>query len=456
MDSLVGNGGFQTIAIRIFGFLDPRSLGQCRLVSSEWRKLIDSQNFWWTPQVQDLKNKRVFPSYDVEEAREKQDAETIIEYYPHWKEVFEHYEMVPCIRRTKNFLLHMRCYFRKNKIKVCFVQCPLLDAVKSQNIDFLRNLRDSPLDFNAPFRYPFSLRQNTFKTHERLNPIHWACRYGNLEVLKFFIHDCQEVDVNKRTPTKLMLVDKKHMYARLTPFLLACLFGKVKVAKYLLGIAEEFGIDVKATDVLQNTALHMAVSSENIKMVKFVLNNLTALGIDINASNRVGASAFHLACGGCDCTTEELKEYAISIGLNYAKLDTAKALSRDTAGEGKYKCLEHLVDVYDETSANATTIDGDTPLHYAVGSGDAIIVNRMLLNAPRLGIDIDIANDQGQTPADVADTLFCSPISYLFNWYERGLLRIGNVGFFVAYVLIMGPILFAILYGIVFGIRSLY
>ena len=284
MDTLVLNGGFQSTALHIFGFLDPRSIGQCRLVSSHWQKLIDSQKFWWVLQVQDLKDKRVFPSYDVEEAREKENMETIIDYYPHWKDVFEYYEKISCIAQTKNFLQNMRLYFRKNKSKdKHLVQCPLLDAIKTQNIDFLRNLQDCPsLDFNAPFRYPFIRRKGTaygYYDHDRFNPIHWACRYAKMKVLKFFIHDCgQDVDLNRRTPNLLILVDKKFGCRGLTPFLVACLFGQVEVAKYLLWMAQEFGIDVKASDLLKNTALNIAVSSENIKMVKFVLNHRKSLG----------------------------------------------------------------------------------------------------------------------------------------------------------------------------------
>ena len=149
MDTLVRNGGFQRTALHIFGLLDPRSIGECRLVSSHWRKLIDSQKFWWVLQVQDLKTKRLFPTYDVEEAREKENMETIIDYYPHWKDVFEYYEKIPSIAQTNNFLQNIRLYFRKNKSKdKHLVQCPLLDAIKTQNVDFLRNLQDCPsLDF---------------------------------------------------------------------------------------------------------------------------------------------------------------------------------------------------------------------------------------------------------------------------------------------------------------------
>ena len=283
MDTLVRNGGFQRTALHIFGLLDPRSIGECRLVSSHWRKLIDSQKFWWVLQVQDLKTKRVFPTYDVEEAREKENTETIIDYYPHWKDVFEYYEKIPSIAQTNNFLQNIRLYFRKNKSKnKHLVQCPLLDAIKTQNIDFLRNLQDCPsLDFNAPFRYPFVKPHYGYTDHERFNPIHWACRYAKMKVLKFFIHDCgQDVDLNRRTPDILVLLDKKFSCRGLTPFLVACLFGQVGVAKYLLSIAQEFGINVKASDLMANTALNIAVSSENIKMVKFVLNHRKSLGKD--------------------------------------------------------------------------------------------------------------------------------------------------------------------------------
>ena len=146
-------------------------------------------------------------------------------------------------------------------------------------------------------------------------------------------------------------------------------------------------------------------------------------------------TAFHIACGGFDCTSKPWLEALTELGYDYAILDVANPLSRNVS-DGKYKCLKYLFDVYDEIAVNEQAYYGETPLHCAVRKFDPVIVNMLLKSAPRLGIDIDKTNDDNQTPADVAKEKRFPPIDYLFNLYERGLLRTGNVAFVIAMLFI--------------------
>ena len=47
LDELVHNPGLEHIALHIFKYLDPKSVGQCRAVSKGWKSLIDNDKFWW-------------------------------------------------------------------------------------------------------------------------------------------------------------------------------------------------------------------------------------------------------------------------------------------------------------------------------------------------------------------------------------------------------------------------
>ena len=161
--------------------------------------------------------------------------------------------------------------------------------------------------------------------------------------------------------------------------------------------------------------------------------------IDVNAATTFfGLTAFHIACGGFDCTSKPWLEAITELGCIYAILDVANPLSRNfmDVSDGKYKCLKYLFDVYDDIAVNAQAYRGETPLHCAVRKLDPVIVNMLLKSAPRLGIDIDKTNNDSQTPADVAKEIGFFPIVQLFNLYERGLLRTGNVAFVTAILII--------------------
>ena len=57
LDELVTNPGLQHVALYIFKKLDPKTLGNCRLVSREWKDCIDNGKvgkYWVRKQLSDL------------------------------------------------------------------------------------------------------------------------------------------------------------------------------------------------------------------------------------------------------------------------------------------------------------------------------------------------------------------------------------------------------------------
>ena len=55
LDEIIHNPGLQHIAVEIFKFLDPASLGICRSVSKDWRDFIDDDRTCWQKLIQSTK-----------------------------------------------------------------------------------------------------------------------------------------------------------------------------------------------------------------------------------------------------------------------------------------------------------------------------------------------------------------------------------------------------------------
>ena len=56
LDELVLNPGLEHIALNIFQHLDLLTLSICRRVSSNWKKCIDNDKYWWKKVLKNLKD----------------------------------------------------------------------------------------------------------------------------------------------------------------------------------------------------------------------------------------------------------------------------------------------------------------------------------------------------------------------------------------------------------------
>ena len=54
IQDLIQNQGLKHVAEKIFGYLDAKSLANCREVSKSWRDLIDDGKMWWILQLQEM------------------------------------------------------------------------------------------------------------------------------------------------------------------------------------------------------------------------------------------------------------------------------------------------------------------------------------------------------------------------------------------------------------------
>ena len=59
LDELIHNSGLEHIARQIFKYLDPKSVGQCRVVSTGWKSFIDNDTYWWIQVLEALETKKM-------------------------------------------------------------------------------------------------------------------------------------------------------------------------------------------------------------------------------------------------------------------------------------------------------------------------------------------------------------------------------------------------------------
>ena len=80
IQDLIQNQGLKHVAEEIIGYLDAKSLANCRLVSKSWRDLVENGKIWWILQLQDMMTKQ--RSVDLRPL-------IFLNHFPPWKEVIE-------------------------------------------------------------------------------------------------------------------------------------------------------------------------------------------------------------------------------------------------------------------------------------------------------------------------------------------------------------------------------
>lgn len=146
-------------------------------------------------------------------------------------------------------------------------------------------------------------------------PIHYAARYGNLEMLKIFANylDLNVTDQSLKTPLH---------YAAET--------GNKDTVMYLI----QRGANIKQQDNLGFNALHYAANSMNLELIKWIVENTD---IDINQVDKKGRSALFNLIVDYEAGTEQ-KERIISYLIDKG----ADLHSRDSSGEMMLDYVDHL------------------------------------------------------------------------------------------------------------------
>ena len=209
MDCLVRFYSTCPVPERIFNFLDPRSLCNCRLVSSHWKECMDSLKCWHRSKLESFEKKRLFKNEkDVDEESYKivtffrgEKLLCIYEKFPRWEQLMFHFKFNTKIKDLRDFANYMTTYFEKGDKSLN----PLHDAILTENMPFIFLLLQTPWDF-------FGRDENG------LNPLHFASQHNKNEILMLLLDVAKErrIDIN---------IESGNLIQLCLSFLCICIFN---------------------------------------------------------------------------------------------------------------------------------------------------------------------------------------------------------------------------------------
>ena len=423
LDELVKNPGLQHVALNIFKKLDPKSLGNCRLVSKQWKDCIDEVKWWWLDQLSkytdSLKRLKLKfnPSWSFGRYKFEQ-IEMFIEVmdYVYKNEPLEDLKLFTmfmgdyCIKfkaRLPDYSLWIR---ERNKL-----DSPMHFAAEKNRLDILEIFARSPMkgrmNVENWIRFP----------HEDVDSLlSRACYKNQVEVIELFM----DLEDDKKVFNELL----RSWYdgpAAYSLFHHACQSGNVQVVKLFLERAEELNIDLNVRGKFGTTPIMIAKTKE---VMELLLNDDR---IDAGATNDQGDTVLHYVNYVADGNYRETEEQIVdTIGmlLRSPKIHYAKSLYRKTPLHycyDKEKRIEEILKVAVERNIDVNEVDGDdrTLAHLAFGYGwgsrchsdyleptchkkeDILTlkdlcpqIDVILKYAKKLGINLEATDFQEQTP----------------------------------------------------------
>lgn len=176
-------------------------------------------------------------------------------------------------------------------------------------------------------------------------PIYWACKGGNLDIVKLLIDHypgCNPHFVNS-TGSNLLYV--------------ACARGHISIARFLNAI---YSINPMEPNSLGTSPIFVATYNGHFEMLKFLIYHFHC---DPKTLNSKGESLLHIAC------------------------------DRDHQNIARYLVEEHYLDPELESSSKKT------PLHSACGSGNLLITKYLI---EELHCKVDVFDQTSYTPLHIA------------------------------------------------------
>ena len=429
--------GFLHLVENIFGYLDNKTVVECRKVSKLWHESLE-----WISLVKFLLE---FGDKLAKYHRSvlKDPEEKVLAIISGWKKGVQNNEKTASIedlRELKNSLgksLKFQGKFGKNAVNVKSVKLLKVSLEKIIYPDgrFWRRSHEEAIQLSdvklLKFLYSTSYNEN-YRDWKGGTAFHWACSLGTGKTARWILAlstEDEPIDLNARNGdgmTALHLAcsnykvfpwmlrfakynDTIDMNARdnkgMTPFHLA--LGRIQMTKLFLDFSKENGrIDLNARDNEGSTAFHIACKAG--KAAKAILDFTKENdGIDLNATDLQGMTAFHVAC-------KRPYKHHVKLILDYSKEnDTIDLNARDNNGmtglhmaceKGRVKSVNLMLDFSRENNGidlNVRDENGRTAFWRACALGRKRIINLLLNNWKELDIDIRSKNNQGDTALDV-------------------------------------------------------
>ena len=214
MDLIIGNQGFNHLALHIFNYLDYSSIKKCRLVCQDWRFILDEDQFWWLCQLHQILSCQ---------NESNEGLVKLLKYYQKRKGNLDLIKIL--LKSTKEYFKDGQ----KGKDSILFW------SVNNDKIDTLEALKPT-YDFNETDIYGRTA-------------LHWSCKLNYHQIIAFLLNhsESKEIDVNANADIRGQ-----------TPFHWACKYGNEETVKLLLDCAR---IDFNAQDQADQTALFAAIGN---------------------------------------------------------------------------------------------------------------------------------------------------------------------------------------------------
>lgn len=239
-------------------------------------------------------------------------------------------------------------------------------------------------------------------------PLHWACRYGNIEMASYLIEKGSQIDAqdesantpahlaalfNRKDVLNLLISNKADLNKvnknNCTPLHLAAQCGSLDAIDIL--IANNAQIDCK--DENGDTPLFLGALYYHDSVVEYLIKK----GAGLNVKNNSGQTPFHRFCGLRG--RMKLIKMSAEKGADIHTRDNDNKTTLHTAVENWDKDVVRFL-VESGVKINTQDNKGKTPLHYAVQNGPYFL--DLIKEMIEKGADITIKDKGGKTPLDLA------------------------------------------------------
>ena len=363
LDELVKNPGLQHVALNIFKNLDPKSLGNCRLVSKQWKDCIDEVKWWWLDQLSNYTDslKRLKLKFNPSWSFGRYKFEQIEMFI----EVMDYVYKNEPLEDLKLFTKFMGDYCIKFKAMLPYysilgaLDSPMHFAAEKNRLDIIEIFARSPMkgrmNIENWIRFPYEDVDSLLSV---------ACAKNQVKVIELFM----DLEDDKKVFNELLRSwhDGPATYSL---FHKACDSRNVQVVKLFLERAEELNIDLNVRDKYGTTPIMIAKTKE---VMELLLNDDR---IDAGATDDYGRTVLHHVCVPFrKIPTEEQIADTVGMLLRSPKIHYAKTLSGKTPlhyCRDKEKRIEEILKVAVERNIDVNEVDGDdrTLAHFAFGYG---------------------------------------------------------------------------------------
>ena len=225
MENIFTNSGLIDIREQIFGYLDQKTLKNCREVfakefGEEWESWLE--RFILIQFILDFGDKKV--KYKTLGFPESHEEAMIKDLVPGWKKAVKKFGITASLTDLDKVKGSLKRLFIEEKIMKSWDASPLHSVAKhhEQHLKLMEFLLYTDSDINEEIvcYTPFNL----------------ACQNGHTEIVNLMITSSKKYGIDLNYGNNL------------TGFMRACYSGHVEIVKLMITSSKEFGIDINARD----------------------------------------------------------------------------------------------------------------------------------------------------------------------------------------------------------------